>query len=198
MGLNDDGVVAVVMNREGSLGPDLTKRSRGELVLKALDFPEAGEAMQALALLNADSYRPFNLFIGDSHRAYWLRNRGVPGGRVEVFDVDTGLHLLSARELDDPTHPRTGVYLPRFRRAAMPDPDAGDWSDWTVLLRSRFYPPVLGPKAAMNLDPGSGFGTVSSSLIALPLDRNRQSGRVPRWWYAEGAPDETSFTPVAL
>ncbi len=199
MGLNDHGVVAVVMNREGSLGPDPTKRSRGELVLKALEFAEAGEAAQALALLHAASYRPFNLFLGDSRRSFWLRSRGWPRtGRVEVFDVGAGLHLLSARELDDLSHPRTGVYLPRFRGAATPDPDTNNWSDWVALLGSRFYPPELGPRAAMNLDHTSGFGTVSSSLIALPASGDPRPGRKPQWWYAEGAPDEALFTNVPL
>ena len=199
MGLNDVGVVAVVMNREGSLGPDPAKRSRGELVLKALEFAEAGEAAQALALLHGDSYRPFNLFLGDSRRAFWLRSRGWPGtGGVELFEVGAGLHLLSARELDDLSHPRTEVYLPRFRCAATPDPSSNDWTNWVALLGSRFYPPELGPRAAMNLDHTSGFGTVSSSLIALPASGDPQPGREPQWWYAEGAPDEASFKPVAL
>ncbi len=199
MGLNERGVVAVVMNREGSLGPDPAKRSRGELVLKALEFTEAGEAGRALALLHADRYRPFNLFVGDSRRAFWLRGRGWPGtGGIEVFDVGNGLHLLSARELDDLSHPRTGVYLSRFRDAATPDPDSNNWTDWIALLGSRFYPPQLGPRAAMNLDYASGFGTVSSSLIALPASGDPQPGRKPQWWYAEGAPDQASFEPVSL
>ena len=199
MGLNDHGVVAVVMNREGSLGPDPDKRSRGELVLEALTFPQAGQAVRTLALLSAHSYRPFNLFVGDAHQAFWVRNKGVSGARgIEVLDVDDGLHLLSARELDDRCHPRTGVYLPRFRGAATPDPETGNWDDWVALLRSRYYPPELGPKAAMNLDMPSGFGTVSSSLIALPASRNAQSGHKPQWWYAQGSPDETPFMPVAL
>ena len=199
MGLNDHGLVAVVMNREGSLGPDPVKLSRGELVLKALEFAKAEQAVRALALLSADSYRPFNLFVGDSHRAFWLRNRDIPGAcGIEVFDVDVGLHLLSAGELDDLSHPRTGVYLPRFQDAATPDPDSGNWDDWIALLRSRFYPQGLGPKAAMNLDMPSGFGTVSSSLIALPSRRRVRSGRKHQWWYAQGSPDKTSFSPVAL
>ena len=49
LGINDHGLVAAVMNREGSLGPAEGKRSRGELVLEALDHAEAGEAARALA-----------------------------------------------------------------------------------------------------------------------------------------------------
>ena len=38
---NDTNVVAAVLNREGSLGPTTDKRSRGELVLDSVDYPDA-------------------------------------------------------------------------------------------------------------------------------------------------------------
>jgi len=41
---NDHGVVAAVLNRVGSLGPAPGKRTRGELVLDALDHADAGAA----------------------------------------------------------------------------------------------------------------------------------------------------------
>ena len=47
LGLNDHGVLAVVLNRTGSLGPQAGKRSRGELVLEALDHADAAEAARA-------------------------------------------------------------------------------------------------------------------------------------------------------
>ena len=36
-GVNDDGLFAAILNRPGTLGPKEGKRSRGELVLEALD-----------------------------------------------------------------------------------------------------------------------------------------------------------------
>ena len=48
LGVNDMGVVAAVLNRSGSLGPTTDRRSRGELVLEALDHAEAGAAARAL------------------------------------------------------------------------------------------------------------------------------------------------------
>ena len=52
LGLNDDGVVAAVLNRRGTLGPEPGKRSRGELVLEALDHAEATRAADALRALD--------------------------------------------------------------------------------------------------------------------------------------------------
>ena len=41
LGINDAGVVAGILNRKDSLGPDPALRSRGELVLEALDHADA-------------------------------------------------------------------------------------------------------------------------------------------------------------
>src|SRR5437764_973522 len=43
LGLNDWGVAAAVLNRHGSLGPAPGQRSRGELVLEALDHADAAD-----------------------------------------------------------------------------------------------------------------------------------------------------------
>jgi hypothetical protein len=75
-GVNDDGVVAAILNRPGTLGPKEGKRSRGELVLEALDHAEAKVAAEALSEIAPDSYRPFNLIIADRYDAFWLRHAG--------------------------------------------------------------------------------------------------------------------------
>ena len=63
LGMNDQGLVAAIMNRKHSLGPAPGKRSRGELVLEALDHVGAKEAAWALADLHPNVYRPFNLVV---------------------------------------------------------------------------------------------------------------------------------------
>lgn len=197
LGVNDYGLVASVMNREGSLGPSPGKRSRGELVLEALDHAEAEAAAEALADLNPYAYRPFNLFIGDSRTAFWLRNRGARGTRaVEIFEVPVGVSMLTARELNDPTVARIRVHRPRFENTAPPDPGTGAWQSWQRLLASRLYNQETGPSAAMTIDPESGFGTVSSALVALPSYVSEIQR--PVFLYAPGPPDQAVYTPVAL
>ena len=41
-----------------------------------------------------------------------------------------------------------------------------------------------------------GFGTVSSSLIALPAHENQEV--MPRYLFAAGRPDKVSYMPVSL
>src|SRR5208282_1532414 len=52
LGINRHGVVAGILNRHGSLGPAAGKRSRGELVLEALDHADAVQAAAAFAELD--------------------------------------------------------------------------------------------------------------------------------------------------
>ena len=84
LALNDDRLVAAVLNRYGSLGPDATKRSRGELPLEAVDHAEAKQAAKALALLEPESYRTFNMVIADTLDAFWVRSDGK---RVEALEI---------------------------------------------------------------------------------------------------------------
>jgi len=202
LGLNDDGVVAAVLNRRGSLGPEGGKRSRGELVLEALDHGEAEAAAAALLHLDPRAYRTFNLVIADAENCYWLRNRGADWpGRIEIDAPLTGLSMLTAGDLNDHTSPRIRTYLPRFRDAAAPAPDqetGGDWSAWQALLRSRDYDPEDGPMAAMSLATEGEFATVSSSLIALPA-RPARFGLPPAravWLFAPGRPDIAEFQMI--
>jgi uncharacterized protein with NRDE domain len=194
LGLNNHGLVAAVMNREGSLGPAPGKRSRGELVLEALDHAAAREAAGALADLYPEAYRPFNLVVADARDAYWLRHGD--DGEIRVWPISAGIHMLASTELDDPYHPRIRTYLAQFRTVGAPEPQHGRWGEWRSLLASRTYPVDAGPAAAMNLAPDNDFGTVSSALIALPAHPGRESKA--RWLHADGPPDRAPFEAVAL
>jgi len=107
LGINDDGVIAAVLNRPGTLGPEAGKRSRGELVLEALDHAEAKVAAGALSEINPSGYRPFNLVIADRYDAFWLRHAGnQPSFRVRtskgVWRELDPLHMPGHMPLDLP------------------------------------------------------------------------------------------------
>lgn len=144
LGVNDHGVVAAVMNREGPLGPAPRMRSRGELVLEAVDHAAAGEAVRALVDLDPRAYRAFNLLLGDPISAHWLRSPGQ-GAAVEALAILPGLHMLTARELDDPQVPRIQTYLPRFRVTRMAGSGSRDVGRMAVVAGRAGYRPGPGP-----------------------------------------------------
>lgn len=197
-GVNDDGVVAGIMNRAATLGPAVGKRSRGELVLEALDHAEAEAAAQALSHLNPDAYRAFNLVIADSKSVYWLRHTERPEpGRVEVITLPPGLSMLTAYDVnDEASSARIRRYLPIVRAAEVPDPERDDWSAWQKVLASRDSGEHTAREGAMNVETDFGFGTVSSLFLALPA--TDRFGVKPRFLFAAGRPDEKPFERVPL
>jgi hypothetical protein len=193
MGLNDSGVTACILNRTGHLGPAAGKRSRGELVLEALDHADAVDAATALSALEADSYRPFNMIVADNRDAYWLRHAGPEGpGGVEVIEIPSGISMLTAMELNDQRAPRIATYGPRFTNATPPDPESGDWAAWISLMAERNEINDPEHNRAMTVVSGHGYGTVSASLLALPAPDISK----PVWLFAPGRPGETPFDPV--
>ncbi len=169
LGLNDHGVVAGILNRFGTLGPAPGQRSRGELVLEALDHADAGEAARALAQIDPRAYRPFNLIVADNRDAYWLRHADGDGPpKVTARRLGAGLAMIAASDLDERETPRLRRYRPRFAAAPAPDPGGGDWAAWEALLADDESNPQDGPAGAMRFATERGFATVSSALIALP------------------------------
>jgi hypothetical protein len=229
LGINEHGVVAAILNRPGTLGPKAGKRSRGELVLEALDHAEARAAADALSALNPESYRPFNLVIADRYDAFWLRHAGnqpsfrirTPKGVWRELDplhmpahapldlrkggsqamtneaaifcqpIPRGLSMITAHDLNDPTSPLIGHYLPRFHKAEKPDPEKEDWTAWIELLADR-SPPEGDPRHAMTVVGAGSFTTVCSQLLALP-----ESG-VPTMLFAKGRPGEVPFEKIEI
>lgn len=201
LGINATGVVAAVLNRHGTLGPAPGARSRGELVLEALDHPDAAAAANALADLDPKAYRSFNLVIADNRDAFLVRSLGSAGHKV--VPIPAGLSMLTAHELNDESSARIRFYRPRFAEAPLPDPERGDFSSWEKLLTSHEHEPDAGPHGALTIVTNeangrrTGYGTSSSSVIALAApERRPPPGAI--WRFAAGPPDITPFNPVKL
>lgn len=185
LGLNAHGVVAAVLNRPGSLGPQPGKLSRGGLPLLALGQRTARDAAAAVARVDAGDYRSFNMVIADAAEAYFLRGlgRGAPGDEI----LPEGLHMVTARDPDDLSSPRVARHLPRLRAAEPPVPPDG-WASWQAILADRSGP----VESQINVVPHGGFATVCSSLIALP-----RHGKAV-WRFAAGPPHAAAFETVLL
>ena len=203
LGMNDDGLVAGILNRRNALGPAPDKRSRGELPLEALDHAEACEAARALGDIDPMAYRAFNMVIADIRDAYWIacdpENTETP---VRVHKIEPGVSMVTASDMNDTSSDRIAHHLPRFRAAPAPDPGAdeitgGDWFAWQALMADS-----AGWDGAMAIDTVDedgkriDFGTVSSSLIALGAPGADGVKRV--WRFAAGMPGSADYNDVVL
>lgn len=182
MGMNGDGVVAAVLNRQGTLGPVEGKRSRGILPLIALAHSTAAASVAAIAALDAGQWRGFNMVLADAHGAVFVR--GLGSGHPEAETLAPGLHMITAYGPNDPASPRVARHLARFQAAAVPEPP--NWDGWLAVLTDR-----SGPAGTeINIPPRGGFGTVSSAVVGL--------GARAEWLFAGGAPDEVAFIEVPI
>ncbi len=194
LSINEQGVVAALLNRQGSLGPATGKRSRGELPLLAMEFSEASDAAIALADLSPQAYRPFNLIIADNENVFWLRHRGDTV--IEIERLPAGQHMLTAQDLNDTTDVRIRHFLPRWQAAKTPiigEAGAPNWMDWPALLAENHNPlaphdRLSGLNILPSLDEPDGFATSSSSLLALPGRMAAFAGAWPVWHFCSGAP----------
>lgn len=192
LGVNDWGVVAAVLNRRGSLGPAAGMRSRGELVLEALDHADAVDAAMALRDLDPAAYRTFNLIVADDRDAFWLRHAG--NRRIEALPIEDGLSVIANGEINDLTLPRLAVAHARFSKAPPPVPDLGEWSSWQALLSDDKPPPGATADAALRFSLTTGFATVSSALVGLPAQPSPDRPIVFR--YAGWLPEATEWHTV--
>ncbi|RYJ03197.1 MAG: hypothetical protein EON47_04970, partial [Acetobacteraceae bacterium] len=188
MAASRGGAVATVLNRPGSLGPAPGLRSRGELPLLALAAGSAAAGAAAIAGLPAAEWRPFNMVLADAAGAWFLRGTGQ--GRPAALPLGPGVHMVTAHDPNDLASPRTARHLPRFRAAAEPRPEQEDWQGWEALLADSGFD--TGAAEALRVPPTNGFGTVSSSLLAIGRD-----GQVI-WRFATGPAGEAPFLPVAM
>jgi len=224
LGVNDHGVVAAILNRVGTLGPAPDKRSRGELVLDALDYPDAATAAEMLRDIDPEAYRPFNLVVADAEDAFWLRH----AGRLPDFAFRT--RHGAWREVEAIRLPQGEAAAGTGRRPAPavevhPVLDglsmitARDLNDVTSARLAHYLPRL---RAAPEPDPEAGDWDAWIALLAsrespsgdptdaMTIETGGDYGTVcaslialpeegpPRMLFAPGRPDVTPFAPVPV
>ncbi len=185
-GVNDDGVVATIVNGMHRLGPLDGKASRGELVLRALREPDATAAARTAGALAPERYRGFTLLLADRQAAFAVTSdeRSV---RVDV--LAPGHHMITPEGCDVASSPRYAAHFASFSSAPAPEPATGGWTAWTELLRRA---DAVDPHRAMAVVAGEEFGTVCSALLALPAGHSA----VPALRFANGPPTRVPYEPV--
>jgi uncharacterized protein with NRDE domain len=179
MGVNRAGVVAAILNRAGTLGPVLGKRSRGELPLLALRHPTARAAADAITGVDAGEWRDFNMVIADRGGAVFIR--GLGAGHPEAAALADGVSMVTAYDPNDLHSPRVARHLPRLRTALPQSPD--DWQSWRAILSDRSGD--VGEQ--INVVPRGDFATVCSAFVCIPA-----TGPLT-WQFAAGPPHSAGF-----
>lgn len=200
MGVTRHGLFVGVTNQRGGLR-DPSKRSRGEVVMRALELGHGDAIARYVESLDGRDYNAFNLMWGDASSlrvAYARQERRA----VELDGVPEGVHVLPNDRLDSPDFrkvhraqellaPVLDAELPRFVQGVQ------------AMLADRELPPL----DQLPMEPGldrdllrqlaalcvrtPNYGTRSSTVVLL------QPGRVLQYWLADGPPDQTAFAEVS-
>jgi len=187
IGYNEHGLLAAVTNRW--VDADLAgERSRGLLVRDTLGHESAESAARAVEqAVRGAEYDGFNLLLADENAALLMEW----DGQLSVRNLQPGVHVVVNVGAN-------GDYRIPSERA-----DAGERQATNAGRRREALQPEPGEGAAAWLDRagetisdhdygvcvhGDGFGTRSSSLIAL--------GEDPSYEFADGPPCQTDYRPV--
>ena len=102
--------------------------------------------------------------------------------------------MITADDLNDIKSPRIAKYLKRIRKASVPHPATNDWDAWQKVLADQSEHIDGNPLTSINIKTDYGFGTVSSSLLAIPNSQERDV----QWKFCPGTPDTTPFDFVEI
>jgi uncharacterized protein with NRDE domain len=181
LGVNRHGLLVAITNRQKSKLPE-APRSRGLLTRDLLALSSATSAAEhAARQLEQNLYAGCNFLCADArdavvvHAGDWLRVRPLP----------PGAHVLSNRDVNDPTDARA-LY-------------ARDWLERQQLTTAAESLAALRRLCASHDPPEAPLcfhleqrGTVSSSLLALHDDLCQSI-----YLHAQGAPDRTPYSDVS-
>ncbi len=207
MGVTARGLFVGVTNQRTWKAADTSLRSRGEVVLACLRDDNVDAVVARLNALDARAYNPFNLLFGDASRLFvaYVRRESP---HVTVAPLGDGVHALANDTLGSPHFPKAQRIEERLRDARLA---ALPWEALEPHLVAALGDHELPPRHLVE-DPPAGalfpkflarrlqalcihtpaYGTVSSTLIALALDR------VAHYRYAAGHPCETPFAAVPM
>lgn len=175
LGVNERGLLIAVTNRSKLRVPQ-QPRSRGLLALDLLGCTDARKAVDlATRELETARYAGCNFLLVDREGAYAVQ----AGDWLRVRPLSPGLHVLTARDVNDPSDRRIGHTL--------------TWLGGRRLDTAAACVTALRELCAQKDDPpiclhGECGGTVSSSIVAL-----RWPPAPGVYLHAQGSPDEVPY-----
>jgi uncharacterized protein with NRDE domain len=196
LGVNENGVLAAVLNRRSSATENSAgrTRSRGLLCLDLLMQRTALAGVEFVAE-HREHYQPFTLVFGDSSNAFFAFNAN---GDIQVVKLEPGLHVFNNAGMhDEYSEKRQRAYA--LFSAVKPEEKSFSRSISSCLanFRSVLSDHTLGSSPG---DPREAIcvhseisGTVSSSVIFFSAP-----ARQFRTFYSGGPPCQNNFQEMSM
>jgi uncharacterized protein with NRDE domain len=169
LGVNDRRVFAAITNRAWNPKQE-GRRSRGGLVLEALNHDDAEEAAAAIASLDPQRENAFHLAIADEKSAHLVLCDGIT---MTHQRLEPGLHVLTERSFGKEPATREASIRARLGTLTQPPNDA-------------FLADLLSSYSVLS----GNYGTRSSTLLRIA--EVAEDG--VQFQFADGPPRTTPFT----
>ena len=203
LAFTSEGLFVGLTNQRSYGGRDDSLKSRGELVVEALKGGTFDAVMRYLERIDAREYNEFNLIFGDGERACAAYGRRSDPA-IELEPLGAGVHVLCNDRLRSSEFPKADEARVKVEAIAR-----GPWQalvpQLVGVLSDRSLPdlqslPPLPPEAPFDAEVARQlqaicvktpvYGTVSATLAAL------SPGRVERYAFCDGPPDERKFVDM--
>ena len=182
-GVNQHGLFATVTNRPKSVVPR-DPRSRGVLCRELIQMRDAREAAEFAAKeLSTGAYAGANYICADAESAAVVHG----GPRVEIVELQPGLHLITNGDVDDP-HDERQDFIRRMLGLHTLDSAV----TFLAVASQAFARKADSAGRRGVIITGKNYGTVSSTLLSLPR-RIQQAV----YQYAPGPPCDHSYDDLS-
>jgi uncharacterized protein with NRDE domain len=185
LGLNRFGLIVAVTNRPKTDVPPGV-RSRGLLCRQLLTARTVEQALtMARHEMDEHTFAGFNLLMLSAAECVVIEAGDDPA----THRLLPGTHVIANRNLNDPDDLRTRRATEEVERRLN---QSHDWPTWITLSQEMCSLPADGERPGLCLT-GLDWGTVSSTVIALPDDRGQT-----RYEYAPGPPASTPYDDYSI
>jgi len=180
LGLNENGLCAVILNRASTGLKKKNLNSRGKIIIDILKKSDAKSALQYIKSQFAKNTRFFNLFISDYKNAFWIK---YDQNEFKSFVVPYGFSIIDNYDLNDDKSPKQKLYRDIFLKKKLPNPSINYFKSWQELLflEKKYNNDNLS--SVFVKDENNNYGTVCSSIIGLPNKNKIKNNMV--WLYSE-------------
>ena len=177
MGVNAHGVFVGLTNRPTEARQD-DCRSRGLLVMDALECEEVGEVVAQMQDGLEGRYNPFNLLYADGRDTFVT---SLDDRRAVTRALGPGVQILCNRDVNDMASPKISRIRERVGAIDLEGPFEQIFRGLAEILASHDDPE--GTQVCIHT---ADYGTRSSAIFAL-------GGQRQRLWYADGPPCQTKY-----
>jgi len=190
LGINESGLVATILNRSNSLGPSSNKLSRGNIVIDVLNKNKIEDALSYIKSINNSKWKPFNLFLANNKRAYWIKSNSKD--KIEINNIPEGKHFLDSHDINSNLSDRYNYNKKEYKSLKDPKPEIAEWDEWIKFL-SRDIHPEDKPLAAINIGDKyiKNYGTICSSIVAIPENKEKTI-----FLFNDSSPDKNNFYSI--